>query len=78
MVILDEPTVGMDPISKRATWDLLQQYKEDRTILMTTQYMEEANILGDRIAIMVKGTLQCCGSSDFLKQTYGLSPFDHS
>ncbi|XP_036316116.2 phospholipid-transporting ATPase ABCA3-like [Pipistrellus kuhlii] len=71
VVILDEPTVGMDPISKRATWDLLQQYKEDRTILVTTQDMEEANILGDRIAIMVKGTLQCCGSSVFLKQTYG-------
>ena len=40
--------------------------------------MDEADILGDRIAIMVKGTLQCCGSSIFLKKTYGLSPFDYS
>lgn len=40
---------------------------------MTTQFMDEADILGDRIAIMVMGTLHCCGSSVFLKQIYGLS-----
>ncbi|KAM5329747.1 phospholipid-transporting ATPase ABCA3-like [Glossophaga mutica] len=71
VMILDEPSSGMDPLSKRATWDLLQRYKHNRTILMTTHYMDEADILGDRIAIMVKGTLQCCGSSVFLKQIYG-------
>ncbi|XP_054570373.1 phospholipid-transporting ATPase ABCA3-like isoform X2 [Eptesicus fuscus] len=71
VAIFDEPTAGMDPISKRVTWDLLRQYKQDRTILVTTHHMEEADILGDRIAIMVKGTLQCCGSSVFLKQIYG-------
>ncbi|XP_006153330.1 ATP-binding cassette sub-family A member 3-like [Tupaia chinensis] len=72
VVILDEPTSGMDPASRRATWDLLQQYKENRTILLTTHYMDEADILGDRIAIMVRGTLQCCGSSVFLKKKYGV------
>ncbi|XP_043771460.1 phospholipid-transporting ATPase ABCA3-like [Cervus elaphus] len=71
VVILDEPSSGMDPVSRRATWDVLQQFKRDRTILLTTHYMDEADILGDRIAIMVKGTLQCCGSSIFLKKTYG-------
>uniref|UniRef100_G1Q1D1 ATP-binding cassette sub-family A member 3-like n=1 Tax=Myotis lucifugus TaxID=59463 RepID=G1Q1D1_MYOLU len=71
VVILDEPTLSMDPISQRATWDLLHQHKQDRTILMTTHHMDEADILGDRIAIMVKGTLHCCGSSVFLKQIYG-------
>ncbi|CAI9172899.1 unnamed protein product [Rangifer tarandus platyrhynchus] len=71
VVILDEPSSGMDPVSRRATWDVLQQFKHDRTILLTTHYMDEADILGDRIAIMVKGTLQCCGSSIFLKKTYG-------
>ncbi|EPQ04799.1 ATP-binding cassette sub-family A member 3 [Myotis brandtii] len=60
VVILDEPTAGMDPASRRATRDLLQQYKQGRTILLTTHYMEEADILGDRIAIMVKGSLRCC------------------
>ncbi|XP_072798874.1 phospholipid-transporting ATPase ABCA3-like isoform X1 [Vicugna pacos] len=71
VVILDEPSSGMDPVSRRATWDLLQQFKRDRTILLTTHYMDEADVLGDRIAIMVDGTLRCCGSSIFLKQTYG-------
>ncbi|MBZ3879692.1 ATP-binding cassette sub-family A member 3, partial [Sciurus carolinensis] len=55
----------------RAIWDLLQQQKSDRTILLTTHFMDEADLLGDRIAIMAKGELQCCGSSLFLKQKYG-------
>ncbi|XP_047569280.1 phospholipid-transporting ATPase ABCA3-like [Lutra lutra] len=71
VVILDEPSCGLDPVSRRATRDLLQQYKQDRTILVATNHMDEADLLGDRIAIMVKGTLQCCGSSVFLKQIYG-------
>jgi ABC-type multidrug transport system ATPase subunit len=76
-VILDEPSSGMDPVSRRVTWELLQHYKKNRAILLTTHYMDEADILGDRVAIMVRGTLQCCGSSVFLKQIYGLSPFDY-
>uniref|UniRef100_A0A8D2DXF3 ABC transporter domain-containing protein n=1 Tax=Sciurus vulgaris TaxID=55149 RepID=A0A8D2DXF3_SCIVU len=71
VLILDEPTSGMDAISRRAIWDLLQQQKSDRTILLTTHFMDEADLLGDRIAIMAKGELQCCGSSLFLKQKYG-------
>ncbi|XP_005351233.2 ATP-binding cassette sub-family A member 3-like [Microtus ochrogaster] len=71
VVILDEPSSGMDPMSRRATWDFLQHHKRHRTILLTTHYMDEADILGDRIAIMVRGTLHCCGSSVFLKQIYG-------
>uniref|UniRef100_A0A8D2E232 ABC transporter domain-containing protein n=1 Tax=Sciurus vulgaris TaxID=55149 RepID=A0A8D2E232_SCIVU len=71
VVMLDEPTTGMDLISRRATWDLLQQKKNGRTILFTTHYMDEADLLGDRVAIMAKGDLQCCGSSLFLKQKYG-------
>ncbi|XP_030067809.1 phospholipid-transporting ATPase ABCA3 [Microcaecilia unicolor] len=71
VVMLDEPTSGMDPASRRATWDLLQQQKRGRTILLTTHFMDEADLLGDRIAIMAKGELQCCGSSLFLKHKYG-------
>ncbi|XP_011916737.1 PREDICTED: ATP-binding cassette sub-family A member 3-like isoform X5 [Cercocebus atys] len=72
VVILDEPTSGMDPVSRRVTWDLLQHFKLDRTILLTTHYMDEADVLGDRIAIMVKGSVRCCGSSIFLKKIYGV------
>lgn len=61
----------MDSPSRRAIWDLLQQQKSDRTVLLTTHFMDEADLLGDRIAILAKGELQCCGSSLFLKQKYG-------
>ena len=64
----------MDAISRRAIWDLLQQHKSDRTVLLTTHFMDEADLLGDRVAIMAKGELQCCGSSLFLKQKYGERP----
>ncbi|XP_044533338.1 phospholipid-transporting ATPase ABCA3-like, partial [Gracilinanus agilis] len=71
VVMMDEPTSGMDPVSRRAMWDLLQQEKSKRTIVLTTHFMDEADLLGDRIAILAKGKLQCCGSSLFLKQKYG-------
>ncbi|EGC30067.1 hypothetical protein DICPUDRAFT_50951 [Dictyostelium purpureum] len=69
--ILDEPTSGMDPLSRRGVWDFLLKYKKGRTIILTTHYMDEAEILGDRIAIISFGKLKCDGSSLFLKQKYG-------
>ncbi|XP_035254594.1 LOW QUALITY PROTEIN: ATP-binding cassette sub-family A member 3 [Anguilla anguilla] len=71
VVMLDEPTSGMDPSARRATWDLLQGQKRGRTVLLTTHFMDEADLLGDRIAIMAGGELQCCGSPLFLKRKYG-------
>lgn len=76
--MLDEPTSGMDPSARRATWDLLQGEKRGRTILLTTHFMDEADLLGDRIAIMAGGELQCCGSSLFLKNKYGEIVFIHA
>ena len=72
IVLLDEPTTGMDPISRRETWELIKAYKKDKIIILTTHYMDEADELGDRIAIMSKGQLKCCGSSLFLKKKFGL------
>ncbi|KAF1780736.1 P-loop containing nucleoside triphosphate hydrolase [Phytophthora cactorum] len=64
LVFLDEPTSGMDPYSRRFTWNLLQQSREDRVIVLTTHFMDEADILGDRIAILA--TVNCApdGSCD--------------
>ncbi|KAK6173673.1 hypothetical protein SNE40_017083 [Patella caerulea] len=70
-VILDEPTSGMDPAARRQTWDILQRNRSSRTILLTTHFMDEADQLGDRIAVMADGRVQCCGGSHFLKQLYG-------
>ncbi len=71
VVILDEPTSGMDPQARREIWDLLLELRGGRTILLTTHFMEEADVLGDRIAIMAAGKVQCCGTTAFLKKYYG-------
>eukprot|EP00111_Clytia_hemisphaerica_P002239 TCONS_00006276-protein len=70
-VILDEPTAGVDPYARRAIWELLEKYKDGRTILLSTHFMDEADILGDRIAIISHGKLRCVGSSLFLKTKFG-------
>nr|CAD7402680.1 unnamed protein product [Timema poppensis] len=70
-VILDEPTAGVDPYSRRSIWELLIKYKQGRTIILTTHFMDEADLLGDRIAIIANGNLRCCGSSMFLKNKFG-------
>uniref|UniRef100_A0A158Q6Q0 ABC transporter domain-containing protein n=1 Tax=Elaeophora elaphi TaxID=1147741 RepID=A0A158Q6Q0_9BILA len=78
VVLLDEPTSGMDPDARRETWSLLQDEKKRRTILLTTHYMDEADILGDRITIVAHGELQCTGSGLFLKKKYEKFPnFPH-
>jgi len=71
-VLLDEPTSGMDPFSRRFTWNVIRQYRQNRCIILTTHFMDEADILGDRIAIMAEGQLRCLGSALFLKKTYGV------
>ncbi|CAL8072882.1 unnamed protein product [Orchesella dallaii] len=71
VVLLDEPTSGMDPGARRSTWDLITNEKKNRTIVLSTHFMDEADLLGDRIAIMAEGQAQCCGSSLFLKKKYG-------
>ena len=67
-----EPTSGMDPFARRFTWNVIRQYRENRCIVLTTHFMDEADILGDRIAIMAEGQLRCCGSSLFLKKQFGV------
>ncbi|KAG8312666.1 hypothetical protein J6590_018306 [Homalodisca vitripennis] len=71
VLILDEPTSGMDPESRREMWDLLLSLRQNRTILITTHFMEEADVLGDRIAIMDHGKVKCYGTTLFLKRVYG-------
>ncbi|KAH9509936.1 ATP-binding cassette sub- A member 3 [Bulinus truncatus] len=71
VVFLDEPSSGMDPSTRRHTWDVLQRNRPGRTMLLSTHYMDEADALGDRIAIMAEGRVQCFGTPMFLKKLYG-------
>jgi ABC-2 type transport system ATP-binding protein len=67
VVFLDEPTTGLDPEARRETWRyLLAMKKEGRAILLTTHYMEEAERLSDRVAIMVKGRIAAIGKTQEL------------
>ena len=72
VVMLDEPTSGMDTAARRRLWEMLKKNKAGRIVILTTHYMDEADILGDRIAIMAEGKVQCTGSSLFLKNRYGV------
>ncbi|KAK4264228.1 hypothetical protein QN277_025436 [Acacia crassicarpa] len=71
LVIMDEPTTGMDPITRRHVWDIIENAKRGRAIVLTTHSMEEADILSDRIGIMAKGRLRCIGTSIRLKSRFG-------
>ena len=72
IIMLDEPTSGMDTTARRRLWDMLKKRKQGKIIVLTTHYMDEADILGDRIAIMTEGQIECIGSSLFLKERYGV------
>lgn len=71
VVCCDEPTSGMDPVNRRATWDMLKAARPGRAILLTTHYLDEADLLADRVAILSDGSLRCCGTPLFLKERFG-------
>jgi ABC-type multidrug transport system ATPase subunit len=71
LVFLDEPTTGMDPISRRQVWKIIEEAKAGRAIVLTTHSMEESDFLSDRISIMARGRMRCIGSSISLKSRFG-------
>jgi ATP-binding cassette subfamily A (ABC1) protein 3 len=72
ILILDEPTSGMDPLGRRKVWDLLIEGKKERLTILSTHYMDEADIVSDRIAMMQEGEVICVGSSLYLKDRFGI------
>ncbi|KAM3191967.1 hypothetical protein ACQJBY_069292 [Aegilops geniculata] len=71
VVYMDEPSTGLDPASRKSLWTAVKQAKQDRAILLTTHSMEEAEVLCDRLCIMVDGRLQCIGRPKELIARYG-------
>lgn len=71
VVYLDEPTTGMDPVTRREVWDMIQKAKKGRVIVLTTHSMEEADVLGDNIGVMSHGKIQAFGTSTRLKKRFG-------
>ncbi|XP_005244475.3 glucosylceramide transporter ABCA12 [Falco peregrinus] len=71
VVILDEPSTGVDPCSRRSIWEIISKNKKGRTIILSTHHLDEAEVLSDRIAFLEQGGLKCCGSPFYLKDTFG-------
>ncbi|XP_042586458.1 uncharacterized protein LOC109091145 [Cyprinus carpio] len=67
LVVLDEPTTGVDPCSRRSIWDIVLKHKQEHTIILSTHHLDEAEVLSDRIAFLERGGLKCCGSPFYLK-----------
>ncbi|XP_057628469.1 ATP-binding cassette sub-family A member 13 [Chionomys nivalis] len=70
-VVLDEPSSGVDPCSRRSLWDILLKYRKGRTIIFTTHHLDEAEMLSDHVAVLQQGKLRCYAPPAGLKETYG-------
>jgi len=68
---LDEPTVGLDPVARRETWEVLRRYAKDRLIFLTTHYMEEAEELGERVIMINRGRIVAEGEPRSLVERLG-------
>ncbi len=78
ILFLDEPTLGLDVLARSDLWDLIRSLKGKVTIILTTHYMEEAEALSDRIAIMKDGRLLICDTAEGIKQKAGTDRFEQA
>ena len=76
ILFLDEPTLGLDVIARRELWETIKELKAKMTIVLTTHYLEEAEALCDRIAVMSKGKLMALGTAEELKAQAGCDNFE--
>ena len=78
ILFLDEPTLGLDVIARSELWEIIRALKGNITIILTTHYMEEAEALSDRIAIMKDGRLLTCDTPDAIKSATGEDSIEHA
>ncbi|MBW6457849.1 MAG: ATP-binding cassette domain-containing protein [FCB group bacterium] len=70
ILFLDEPTLGLDPHARRQVWSYIEKLREEKTILLTTHYLEEADALSDHLAIIHEGSIIARGTSRELKKSF--------
>ena len=78
VLFLDEPTLGLDVIARSDLWEMIRSLKGKITIILTTHYMEEAEALSDRIAIMRDGRLLLCDTAEEIKRSAGVDNFEQA
>jgi len=78
ILFLDEPTLGLDVLARSDLWDIIRDLKSKVTIILTTHYMEEAEALSDRVAIMAKGRLLCCETPQNIKELAKTDSFEQA
>lgn len=78
ILFLDEPTLGLDVIARSELWELIRALKGKITVILTTHYMEEAEMLSDRIAIMKDGRLLLCDTAEKIKEKTGAERFEEA
>ena len=78
ILFLDEPTLGLDVLARADLWDIIKELKGKITIVLTTHYMEEAEALSDKIAIMKDGKLLICDTAENIKKTAKTDNFEEA
>lgn len=78
ILFLDEPTLGLDVLARRDLWENIRSLKGNVTIILTTHYMEEAESLSDRVAIMKNGRLLICDTAEKIKERAGTYDFEQA
>ena len=78
ILFMDEPTLGLDVIARHELWEVIRSLKGKVTMILTTHYMEEAQVLSDRIGIMKSGRLLAAGTAEELKKMAGTKDFEEA
>lgn len=76
LLFLDEPTLGLDVIARRELWEIIRSLRANTTVILTTHYMEEAESLSDKIAVLDNGTIAACGTAEELCALAGTNDFE--
>ncbi len=70
ILLLDDPSTGLDPISRRRMWSLLKRHQSERTVILSSNILNDADALADRTIVLEDGKIKCAGTTDFILGKY--------